>query len=74
MSERAVLALVVRYPHPTALARYARDPSVFVTLRRLESQGLVRRRRGLYRLTSRARHELDTAHAVIRLLARALSI
>jgi len=50
MSEARLLFLVLRYPHPAALARHARDSSVFPGLRRLEADGLVSRRRGLYRL------------------------
>jgi hypothetical protein len=71
MSETRLLALVVRYPHPTALGRHARDTSLFAGLRRLERQGLVVRRRGSYRLTQRGRHELWLAHAVARLVASA---
>ena len=73
MDEAQLLALVRRYPHPRALARRARDGSVFALLRRLESRGLVTRRRGLYRLTRRGHAELAIAVAVTRLLARRLS-
>jgi DNA-binding PadR family transcriptional regulator len=70
MSEARLLALVLRYPHPTALARQARDGRIFPALRRLERRGLVTRRRGQYRLTLRGRHELAMTRAVTRLLAR----
>jgi len=35
MSEARLLLLVMRYPHPSALARHARDGSVFAGVRRL---------------------------------------
>jgi DNA-binding PadR family transcriptional regulator len=70
MAEGRVLSLVLRYPHPTALARRARDGGVFTALRRLEARGLVTRRRGQYRLTGRGRQELAMTRAVARLLAR----
>jgi DNA-binding PadR family transcriptional regulator len=70
MTEARLLALVLRFPHPTALARHERDGRVFAALRRLEASGLVTRRRGLYRLTRRGRHELELTRAVTRLLAR----
>jgi DNA-binding PadR family transcriptional regulator len=68
MSEGALLSLVARYPHPIALARHARDGTMFVALRRLEARELVTRRRGLYRLTRRGRHELALARALARLV------
>jgi DNA-binding PadR family transcriptional regulator len=68
MSEAFVLRLVERYPHPTALARRARDASVFVILRRLEARGLLWRRRGAYRLTQRGRAELAMTSALLRLV------
>jgi DNA-binding MarR family transcriptional regulator len=70
MSEGRLLWLVFRHPHPTALARHLRDGRVFAALRRLEARGLLTRRRGEYRLTSRARDELAVTHALTRLLAR----
>jgi Mn-dependent DtxR family transcriptional regulator len=70
MSEARLLWFVLRYPHPTALARNVRDGSAFASIRRLEAVGLVTRRRGEYRLTRRGRDELAMTHAVMRLLAR----
>jgi Mn-dependent DtxR family transcriptional regulator len=70
MSEARLLWLVLRYPHPTALARRVRDGRVFAGLRRLEACGLVTRRRGEYRLTRRGRDELAMTHALTRMLAR----
>jgi DNA-binding PadR family transcriptional regulator len=67
MGEALLLTLVARYPHPTALARHVRDGSIFPALRRLEARGLVRRRRGLYRLTRCGRDELSFAWALARL-------
>ncbi len=67
MSEARLLSLVERYPHPTALARRARDGSFFTGLRRLEAHGLLTRRRGLYRLTRRGRDELALLRALARL-------
>jgi predicted transcriptional regulator len=68
MFETRLLALVTRYPHPTALARRAHDGSIFASLRQLENRGLVVRRRGLYRLTRRGEHELSMSKAVARLV------
>jgi hypothetical protein len=73
VSETDVLVLVVRYPDPVALARHSRDDRLFQVLRRLERTGLVRRRRGLYRLTDRGRRELALTRALTRFVARALS-
>jgi Mn-dependent DtxR family transcriptional regulator len=70
MSEARVLSLVLRYPHPTALARRVRDARVFAVLRRLEACGLVTLRRGEYSLTRRGRDELAMTHSLARLLAR----
>jgi DNA-binding PadR family transcriptional regulator len=67
MSEARLLSLVERYPQPTALARRARDGSLFVGLRRLEARGFLTRRRGLYRLTPRGRDELALLRALARL-------
>jgi DNA-binding PadR family transcriptional regulator len=71
MSEVRLLALVSRYPHPTALARKVQDGALFLTLRSLECRGFVRRHRGQYRLTRRGRDELAMARAIARLVARA---
>lgn len=68
MSEARLLSLVVRYPHPAALARQARDGAVFAGLRRLEARGLVTRRRGHYRITRYGRSELALTHALIRIV------
>lgn len=40
MSEALLLALVAKYPHPTALARRVQDGAVFAGLRTLERDGL----------------------------------
>jgi DNA-binding PadR family transcriptional regulator len=71
MSEVRLLALVSRYPHPTALARKVQDGALFVALRSLERRGFLRRHRGQYRLTRRGRDELAMARAIARLVARA---
>ena len=70
MSEARVLWLVWRYPHPSALARHARDGSVFAALRRLEAHGFVRRRPTRYQLTRYGKDELAMALAVARLATR----
>jgi len=70
MSEARLLAYVLRYPDRVALARRLRDGRAFDSIRRLESRGLVTRRRDQYRLTRRGRDELAIARAVARLLAR----
>jgi DNA-binding PadR family transcriptional regulator len=70
MVEARLLSLVAASPHPAALARQVRDGALFTWLRRLEEQGLVTRRRGLYRLTLSGRDELSMARALTRLVAR----
>ena len=72
MSEARLLSFVLRYPHPTALARHVRDGRALAAIRRLEAGGLVTRRRGQYRLTRRGRDELATEYAVRRLLSASL--
>jgi DNA-binding PadR family transcriptional regulator len=73
MFELRLLALVFRYPHPTALARKVQDGALlFPTLRSLECRGFVRRRRGEYRVTQRGRDELVMASAIARLVSRAV--
>jgi len=69
MSEARLLGLVMRYPHPSALARHAPDGSVFTGLRRLEACGLLTYRHGLYRVTRRGSDELAATIAVSRLVA-----
>jgi hypothetical protein len=71
MWEARLLSLVARNPHPTALARQVQDGSMFVGLDRLESRRLVRRERGLYRLTSHGRDELAWSRALTGLVAGA---
>jgi len=71
MSEARALELVAQYPHPRALARRARDGSVFLLLRRLEAGGLLRRQHGQYRLTGRGERELALTHALLRLVGPA---
>jgi DNA-binding PadR family transcriptional regulator len=70
MSEARLLSLVAEYPHRAALARHARDDSVFLALRRLEARGVITRRRELYRLTRRGAHELELTRALARLIVR----
>jgi DNA-binding MarR family transcriptional regulator len=71
MSEARLLALLSRYPHPTALARHVHDGAVLSAVRSLERRGFVRRHRGVYRLTRRGRNELAMTRALARLIARA---
>jgi hypothetical protein len=59
MAAFALLRLASVYPHETALARRIRPTLLFPTLRQLEAEGLALRRRGLHRLTSRGRAELE---------------
>jgi hypothetical protein len=70
MSETRLLMLVLKFPHPTALARHLRDGAVFAALRRLEAYGFVRRREGLYCLTAFGRAELEMTVALQQLMAR----
>jgi len=72
MAEAALLRLLSRHPHPTALARMV-GPPLFPLVERLECAGLVTRRHGLYRLTVRGRSELALDRALQRSVARGLS-
>ena len=71
MSEAVLLALVCKYPNPTALARRVRDGAAFPALRSLELRGFVNRHREEYRITRQGRDELALMRALARLLARA---
>jgi len=71
MTEARLLSLVERYPHSRALARRARDRSIFGALRRLERRGLVMRRHGQYRLTRPGRDELALMRSLAVLVLRA---
>ena len=71
MSEAWLLSLVLRYPHPTALARKAQNGAVISGVQSLECRGFVRRCRDRYRLTRRGRAELAMAYAISRLVWRA---
>jgi hypothetical protein len=73
MSEAQLLVLVTKYGHPRALARHARDGSVFAALRRLEGRGYVTRAHGQFRLTGRGRDELAATQVLMRLVARTRS-
>jgi len=72
MADVWLLALVSRYPNRTALARRARDGSVFAALRRLESDGLLIARPSGYRVTRRGRAELALSFSLARLLLTSL--
>jgi hypothetical protein len=69
MSETLVLVLVARYPDPRALARRAGE-KLFPLLERLEHEGFVTTRRGLYLVTRRGRKELALRLALARTIAR----
>ena len=68
MTEAGVLSLVARYPQRVALARRARDGSLFAALSRLEAGGYVRRLQDGYRVTRRGREELAMTVALARLV------
>ena len=70
MSEVWLLSLVERYPDRTALARHARDGSLFEALPRLEARGLVWRKHDQFRLTRVGRDELALSRSLLRLLMR----
>jgi len=72
MTEATLLTELLRCPHPVALARRLRSDGAHVPgLRRLEAQGLVVRREGLYRLTQRGRDELELMLGLARATTRA---
>ena len=66
MSEACLLVLVDRYPQPAALARRVGAP-LFPALRRLEADGFVTTRRGVYRVTHRGHSELALQLALARI-------
>jgi hypothetical protein len=68
MSESRLLVLVARYPHPRALARRA-GARAFPALARLQHEGLVTRRHGLYVVTKRGQSELELRRALARTVA-----
>jgi DNA-binding PadR family transcriptional regulator len=70
MSEARLLVLVSCHPEPSVLARRA-GAALFPALRRLEDDGLVTSRRGLYRVTRRGQSELELHQALARAVARA---
>jgi len=72
MSEAAVLSLLACHPHPAAAARRAAGAPFHPVLRRLERNGLVARRGGLYRLTAAGKRELALERALRRSILRAL--
>jgi DNA-binding PadR family transcriptional regulator len=71
MSEPALLALLLRYPDPVAIARRVSGASLQPGLRRLEQRGYVIRRRGAYRVTRRGRAELELTRALCAATLRA---
>jgi hypothetical protein len=73
MSESVLLSLLMRYPHPVAIARRVRAPVLREGLEHFEKAGLVVRRGGLYRVTDRGRRALALDHAVQRSVQRALT-
>jgi DNA-binding MarR family transcriptional regulator len=72
MSERALLSLLQRYPHPVAIARHVSGATLSEGVRRLERAGLVARRRGLYRVTERGQATLLLDRALRAAVSRAL--
>jgi hypothetical protein len=73
MSESVLLSLLLRYPHPVAIARRVRTPVLQDGIRRLEHRGLVRRRGGVYRVTKRGRAALEFEDALAAVVRRALT-
>jgi DNA-binding PadR family transcriptional regulator len=73
MSEARLLTLIAKHPHPGALARRASDSTLFPALHSLECRGLVRRSRGLYRLTRAGHSEVEMSLAIARLVGRAIA-
>jgi DNA-binding PadR family transcriptional regulator len=59
MSEAMLLSLLLRYPHPVAIARRVSGATLHLGLKQLESEGLVRRRGGVYRVTDCGRRALE---------------
>ena len=73
MSESALLSLLVRYPHPVAIARRVSAPVLQDGIRRLEHRGLVQRRGGVYRITKRGRAALEFDDALAAIVRRAFT-
>jgi hypothetical protein len=72
MSEAALLSLLLRYPHPKAVLRRVGGATLARGLPRLESAGLVTRRRGLFVVTRRGRSALQLDEALRACVSRAL--
>jgi hypothetical protein len=64
MSEATLLALLLRYPNPVAIARRVGASPLHKGLNRLERAGLVRRRGASYRITERGRRALELQWAL----------
>ena len=73
MSESALLSLLLRYPHPVAIARRVSAPLLQDGIRRLGHGGLVKRRGGVYRITERGRAALEFDEALAAIVRRALA-
>lgn len=71
MSEAALLSLIVRYPHPVAIARRVGAPGLQLGVQRLEQRGLLARRDGLYRVTERGHSALAFRRGLQAALERA---
>ncbi len=71
MSEATLLSLILRYPHPVAIARRVSAMSLRPGLERLEERGFLTRRDGLYRVTDRGRRALAFRRSLQAALERA---
>jgi hypothetical protein len=64
MTEAALLSLLLRHPHPAAIARRVNASTLHEGLSRLEHAGLLSRGRAAYRVTARGRAALELHQAL----------
>jgi hypothetical protein len=64
MTEATLLSLLLRHPHPAAIARRVNASILHEGIARLEGAGLLTRGRAAYRVTARGRSALDLHQAL----------
>jgi hypothetical protein len=64
MTEAALLSLLLRHPHPAAIARRVNATTLHEGISRLERAGLLTRGRAAYRVTARGRSALELHQAL----------
>jgi hypothetical protein len=73
MTEAALLSLLLRHPHPAAIARRVNASTLHEGISRLERAGLLSRGRAAYRVTARGRSALELQQALELSVGRGLA-